>query len=431
MRLYFGSTYQRHHEEYGFRPTPCYLPAYLSIGDRYETETLTSRDFRKIAGMWYLALDQLPFDTLQLPFDTLNLLMVNEENYRDEEAFYEYGAIVSSALEEQELLWRFLDGYVSRLNPSESRLTRLMSKLKIFKGTPLAASSTSRVIFDCRSDVDSISSLRMTGRYQDVVLGQNMLPPWFEKRLVGLRQAQRVRFRLTFPREFVTRELQDRTVRFWVKIHKVLSSVDVTSVKQLKSLNIRNHYVFPTLDGLQENEVLHYLVLRDVPERDLVRMPFHFLMHMYDCARLHKMEYVKRAAALLTNDGRALDALAETLHSAGRYLEAAHYYAESGSNDPDTLIKRARSLFLGGEVQKAVNVLNSMPEKTGLSFKELLLECWKVLEPNSKQIPPLDRDVLRLKVEAALQEEILEQTEGKAIRPIAHSDETLRRNSGF
>ncbi len=425
MQLYFGSTYENQHVKYGFRQTPYYLPAYLSIGDRYETETLTSRDFHKIQTMWVLSLDEMRrnVDKRERLFDLLNFLVGNEEYLGGEEAFYEYGAIAAAALEEQELLWRFLDGYVSQLSPNESCLSRLLSRLDIFRENALAVGSTGRVILDYRSDTN-VSSLQMTGRYRDVRLGQNVLPQLFEKRLKGLRQGEETKFTISFPPDSMPVELRNRTVRFWVKIHKILNPVTVTSLKQLKSLKIRNHYVFAELDGLRdENQVLYYLALREVPEHYLMRIPAHFLAHMYYCARLHKMERVKQGAALLKDDKRALYALAEVLSSAGRHLEAAQYYRESGSTDSDTLIKEARSLFLGGKAQKALNVLNSMPEKSSLPFKELLVECMKSLRPHSGQIPPLDHEVLRLRVEVALEKETLNHTEQGDIQPIVHGSE--------
>lgn len=423
MQLYFGSIYEKNHEKYGFKAIRGYLPSYLSIGDRYETQTLTRRDIRKIRAIWFLGLEEVArkVHNMERPFDLLDFLLTNEEDLHDEEAFYEYGAIVSSALEEQELLWGFLDGYVSRLNPGETRLNRLISKLNIFKETRQGAGSRSRVVFDSRSEMDGVSSLPMKDGYQDVMLGRNLLPPWFEMRLVGLRQRQRTTLRFRLPKESVPAELQNKTLDVWVEVHKVLNPVDVTSLKHLKSLNIRNHYVFPDLDRLsQQNDVLYYLALRDTPEADLVRMPVHFLMYMYYCARLHRMEYVKRAAALLANDKKALNALAETLYRAERYLEAAHYYGEPDSNDSDTLIKKARSLFLGGDVEEALNILNSMAEMGSLSSQELLLECLKALQPHSGQICLLDRHVLRLRAEAALEREIVDEANGSAIRPMVH-----------
>ena len=88
--------------------------------------------------------------------------------------------------------------------------------------------------------------------------------------------------------------------------------------------------------------------------------------------------------------------MAEIWYSAERYLEAANYYGEADSEDSGTMIKRAHSFFLGGEVQKALNLLNSVPEKTSLSFQELLLDCLKVVQPHSERIPPLDRHVPRV-----------------------------------
>jgi hypothetical protein len=44
----------------------------------------------------------------------------------------------------------------------------------------------------------------------------------------------------------------------------------------------------------------------------------------------------------------------------------------------------------------------------------------KLVDPDSAEIPALDRRVLRLKVEDALDKEIMDQTEGAAVETIVH-----------
>jgi hypothetical protein len=110
------------------------------------------------------------------------------------------------------------------------------------------------------------------------------------------------------------------------------------------------------------------------------------------------------------------------LYLAGRYLEAADYFGQEDSNDSDALIKKARSLFSGDQPQKALKVLSSVSDKSGLSFQQLYLDCLKLVHPQSKHIPLLDRQVLHLKVENALDKEITDQIEHRVIEPIVHGD---------
>ena len=145
-------------------------------------------------------------------------------------------------------------------------------------------------------------------------------------------------------------------------------------------------------------------------------------MYVYYCAKLHKIQDIKRMATLLGNDKKALNALGDALFSAGRCLEAADYYGQADSRESRALIKKARSLFLGGEAQRALEALNSMPDKSSLSFEEVLLDCLRVVDPQSERIPSLDRHVLHLKVENTLDNEILDQTQHVPTEPIVHGD---------
>jgi radical SAM superfamily enzyme YgiQ (UPF0313 family) len=419
MRLYFGSAYQENHEKYGFELIPGYLPTYLSVGNRYETQTLTSTDIRKLRNISFLADESVRRDVSK--FSMVDFLLSNEEDLRAEQSFYEYGAIVSSTLEEEELLWRFLNGYVTRLNPDRSHLTELLSKLNIFKETNRAASATSRIIFDCRIEIGGLPFPGMGTNYQDIVLGQSIFPPSCEMHFVGVREGQEKMFQFTFPQDYPLPELRDKTAKMWAKVHKVFNARKVASLDDLKLVKIRNHYPLLNLDRLsRENEVLYYLALRDIPEQNLVKIRAHFLMRIYHLAKLHRTGDIKRMTRLLDSDKRAVNAVADVLHQAGQYVEAARYYDEAYSNDTRTLVKKAQSLLMAGETDRALKTLTSMSDDSSLPFQEALLECLKVVQPDSKRILSLNRDVLRLNVEDSLDREIIEQSRPTASEPMVH-----------
>jgi len=52
MQLYFGTPITRNYTKYGIKPFPEKRPAYISIGDRYETETMSREEIEKIKMLW-------------------------------------------------------------------------------------------------------------------------------------------------------------------------------------------------------------------------------------------------------------------------------------------------------------------------------------------------------------------------------------------
>ncbi|MCD6319694.1 MAG: B12-binding domain-containing radical SAM protein [Candidatus Desulfofervidaceae bacterium] len=52
MQLYFGTPLTRNYAQYGIKPLPEKRPAYISIGDRYETETMSREEIEKIKMLW-------------------------------------------------------------------------------------------------------------------------------------------------------------------------------------------------------------------------------------------------------------------------------------------------------------------------------------------------------------------------------------------
>ena len=312
LRLFFGSVYQNNLNRFGFKVIPGFMPSYMSLGDRYETDAMTSSDLQKIGAIWKLSWEDLhrQIQNKELTFDVLNFLLTNEMYLRDEQAFYEYGAIASAAVEEQQLLWKFLNEYSSRLSPSASDLNQLITKLSIFQETDRGASATSRIIFDGHSEMVGRPFPGMPDGYWDIQLDQNLLPPSFEKSLLGARNGEKRTFTFTSPEIYLPVELRRKTVKVSGKVLKVLDPANVTSVDQLKSLNIRNHYPLGDFDRLlQESTILHYLALKDVPERDLAKMPMHFLTQINHYAALHKTQDIDRMARLLANDQEALNAV--------------------------------------------------------------------------------------------------------------------------
>ena len=123
-------------------------------------------------------------------------------------------------------------------------------------------------------------------------------------------------------------------------------------------------------------------------------------------------------AGLLPAGESALAGFADMLYSGARYIEAAHYYEKGAPNDAGTLVKEAQCLFLGEKADEALEALESKPHIGGLHYKEILLECLKVVKPNSSRISPLDREVLDIKVETALDKEVTQTTQHT--NPIVH-----------
>ena len=207
LRLFFGSVYQNNLDRFGFKAIPGFMPSYMSLGDRYETDAMTSGDLQKVGAIWMLSWEDLrrQVHNRELTFDVLNFLLTNEKYLRDEPAFYEYGAIASAVVEEQQLLWKFLDDYSSRLNPGESRLNQLISRLDIFQETNRGAGATSRIIFDGRSEMVGSPYPGMRDGYWDIQLGQNLFPPVVREGSLGRAEWRKKDIHIHTPRSLCSR----------------------------------------------------------------------------------------------------------------------------------------------------------------------------------------------------------------------------------
>lgn len=423
MQLYFGSMYEKTPARFAIDPLPVYRPRFLSVGDQYETGSMSRAHLKKVRNMWALANEQLERDVYykQRVFEVLDFLMQNREDLEDEPAFHAYGALAASAIEEFDLLVEFLEGYAAVQSNGDSDVEELISGLTFFKEVDEPAGPTDRIIFDSRSWTQGVPFTGISGKYWDVLLGRGLLLPSFEAGFLGARQGEEASFRFVFPDDYVQEELRGQEVEVQAKIHKVFKSVEARTVDEVRNLGIQNRYAFKNLDLLREqNEILYYLSLRDSEHQELLKTPSHFLMLVHCLTKLGKREQVRGLASMLEGKSTALNALADTVSAAGKCDWAVEYYEAISKELPSSILKIVRCLLNSGASNRAMRLLQTVPESPSLEFQETLLVCLQAVHPDSDRIPSLDRHVLDLRVAAALGREAVSRTSQMAGPPIVH-----------
>ena len=423
MQLYFGSMYERNPERFGIKPFPGFRPAYISVGDQYETEQMSRVEIRKVRNLWALANEQMERDVYykQRTFEILDFLLTSRADLSAEPAFHAYGALAASAIEEFSLLEEFLEGYSAALDGDGSDVEELISSLGFFEETKDPAGPADRIIFDSRSWIQKVPFTGISGKYWDVLLGRGLLLPSFEAGFIGAAAGTEIDFSFVFPDDYVEEELRGKEVEVHAKIHKIFRSLEVQSLEDVKELRIANRYPFPDLDLLREqNEILYYLALRDAEPKVLLKTPSHFLMLVLRLAKLGKHEDVRSLAALLEGKPTPLNALADTLVGAGKYAWALEYYEAISEAIPSSVLKRVRCLLNMEQPEEATKLLQSIPEVADMEFQETLLQCLKVAQPDSARIPSLEHHVLDLRVNAALSREAIAKAGQYSGEPLVH-----------
>ena len=423
MQLYFGSAYERAPERFKIEPVSGYRPAYLSVGEHYETSAMSRRDLRRVRNMWALANEQLERDVYykQRPFEILEFLITNREDLEGEPAFHAYGALAAAAIEELALLKEFLEG-LSRLQPGDGMsVEEVVGALRFFVEVDEPAGASDRVIFDARSWMDGVPFTGSSGRYWDVLLGRRLLLPAFEEGLISRKQGEESRFRFVFPDDYSEEELRGKEVEVHATIRKVFRSVRFRTLEEVQRLTIRNRYAFPHLDLLREqNEILYYFALRDADPQKLLETPSHFLALVHRLAKLGKREDVRTLGRLLDGKPMPQRAFADTLADSGKREWALEYYERMADELPSSVLKRVRCLLGIEQADRALSLLEALPETTDLEYQETLLACLKAAKPDSDRIASLDRRVLNLRVEAALAREMLSRGGASSTPAVVH-----------
>ncbi len=79
MQLYFGSLYERSPERFGIKPRPGFRPAYISVGEQYQTDQMSKAEIGKVRNLWALANEQMERDVYykQRTFEILDFLLTS------------------------------------------------------------------------------------------------------------------------------------------------------------------------------------------------------------------------------------------------------------------------------------------------------------------------------------------------------------------
>lgn len=423
MQLYFGSVFERNPEAFGIRPEQIHRPAYLSVGEQYETTEMNSADLVKVRNLWALANTQLETDVYykQRTFEILQFLLDNRQDLEEEPSFHAFGALASAAIEEHSLLEQFLEGY-DRLPPDNRTPTKdVIAAIPFFRESDEPVGGFDRVIFDSRSYIGGIPFTGISGKYWDVLLGHGLLLPDFEAGFLGAHAGDNVKFTFVFPEDYMQEELRGQEVEVHAKIHKVFKCIELNSLNELREARFDNRYDFSDLDLLRDqNDILYYLALRDADPVSLLKTPSHFLTRVHRLAKLNKNEDIQRLAELLHGKPTALNALAETLVACGRYRWALPFYETLSTALPSAAIKQVKCLLRMGEYQRAAELLKTIPESTDYEYQETLLLCLKAVDGHSPTISDLEHHCLDLRVREAIQREAYARPNQLASKPTVH-----------
>ncbi len=425
MQLYFGSVYQKNPAKFGILPLNGHKPAYMSVGDQFTTDCMNASDMRKVRNLWVLANEQMEMDVYykQRTFEILDFLLSNKDDLEDEPTLHAYGALTASVIEEFDLLLDFLEGYSRLQSDGSQEVDQLVSALSFFQETDEPAGPEDRVIFDSRSWIDGVPFTGISGKFWDVLLGRGLLLPEFELGFLGARQGDDREFSFVFPDDYGQEELRGKKVDVQAKIHKIFKSRHVSSLAEFRRLHIENHYKFQDLDLLRDqNEILYYLALRDSDTNALLRAPSHFLAYLHKLAKLGKRQQVANLAVLVKGKPTALNALADTLITVGKYDWALEYYKQLEEELPSSVLKQVRCLLHLGRPEEALRIMDHIPESSDLTFQETLLQCLKRAKPESNRIPSLEHHVLNLKVNAALGRETASRRSQSGLPPLVHGE---------
>ncbi len=398
LQLYFGSMYSRNPEKFGLALDSNYRPKYLPPWFDYETDRLKKNDLARIQSLWtlYNAETQLNLKNRINIFHTVDLLLANRKNLKGEKRFYEMILNLASLVESRELMIEFAEQYVKQFSPGKDEIFSLLSNVEAYSGHDGEIGENSRVIIYCEYDQQAnFNQLPVKFGLNDL---RHDVPKGF---LIGMKKGESRIFPLD----------AEKKLNLYVSVLNVYQRKKIKTVKELKSDFKAHDYSFILFDMLKSSsdELLLYLALRSMSFKKLAEMPAVFLNLVSFYSKLHKFREIEECYRYMRDNLKEKEKVAESVGDiislAGRYAESLPYFENAGNSDA-VQIKKANALTKLSQYEKAYKILSGVSDRSGLLFKELLVESLRHVRPEEKElIKKTDSEALDLRVSDELDRE--------------------------
>ncbi|MEW6327771.1 MAG: radical SAM protein [Thermodesulfobacteriota bacterium] len=377
LQVYFGTEIQRDYKKFGIIPHPQYKPRYLSIGDDFETENLTSKEIKRLKAIWFInnAFFQEKVEARTDIFPLLSYL-VHQAHYLDEEPeFYLYLTKLLCEVEEFESLYQYLS---TARAASQSWLKEWIRHVPFYRDSSSGARPGMKVILDIAGYLGERPIASTSGRFWPLVIGEGRFLPEFESNLVGLEAGEERRFQVRFPHEYPEQELAGQEATFMVRVHKVMEPVFVQGIEDIPSLGICNTYKPDDLDSLRKNqEALYYIWLRSLGPEELMQSPERGLELISKYLCLGKFnEAMALAETIFTMDGLG-PKVSRVLMEGGLFEFALELINKAGWQDHEGLIQQTRCYLGLKDYDRALEILKRINNARDLRVPYLLLDTYQ------------------------------------------------------
>ncbi|MDD5451743.1 MAG: radical SAM protein [Desulfovibrionales bacterium] len=377
LQVYFGTEIQRDYRKFGIIPQPQYKPRYLSIGDDFETENLTSKEIKRLKALWFInnAFFQEKVEAKTDIFPLLSYL-VHQAHYLDEEPeFYLYLTKLLCEVEEFELLYRYLS---TARAAGQSWLKEWIRRVPFYRDSSSAAGSGMKVILDIAGYLGERPIPSTSGRFWPLVIGEGRFLPEFESKMAGLKAGEERRFQVRFPHEYPDRELAGQDATFMIRVHKVMEPVFVQGIEDIPSLGICNTYQPDDLDSLRKTqEALYYIWLRSLNPEELMQSPQRGLdlISKYLCLGRFT-EAMTVAEKIFTMDGLGPKVI-RVLMDGGLFEFALELINKTGRQDHEGLIQQIRCYLSLKDYDRALEILKKIYNERDLRVLYCLLDIYQ------------------------------------------------------
>ncbi|NQT49508.1 trigger factor [Candidatus Kuenenbacteria bacterium] len=168
---------------------------------------------------------------------------------------------------------------LEKIKIEEKEIEKVLNDLKKMKGKEVlenkSAENGDKAELDFETFVDNVAIEGGQAKKHQLVLGEGRMIPGFEENVLGMKKDEEKEFKLTFPKEYHEKTLQNKEATFKIK---------VTAVFKIEQPELNDEFAkelgLPTLDALKKN--IKTNLTQEKESKDKQRQELELIEHLVE-----------------------------------------------------------------------------------------------------------------------------------------------------
>jgi hypothetical protein len=321
---------------------------------------------------------------------------------KGEHEYYSYLTQLLNEIEEYELIYETLKLYDNLNYLDHEEVNYLVRQITFYQETPDGIDYGFKVLFDCTGYVDGQLVESLSGHLRKVVVGNGVFTPEFEEELLYLKEGEEKDFSVRLPDDYPDENLANSGVSFHVKVHKVLTSMFLNHLDDIRNLLSENDYSSLNVPpSKNKNPVLYFLYLKSLDRTKLLTDSDLCLDLIDRYLEIGKTDQALNLSEHFVDDGDFKTKLVRILEKHRLCEVALDLYSSMEGKDYEIKLWEAICHFHLGRYDHSLKTLHEIYNKDDIRLLHYLREIYGI-KNGVEKVRELEERILDLKIRTLL-----------------------------